>query len=520
MTGMRCQGILQLKVWLTRITTLRKESVLIRADVGRTRHIKCDESRPSCQRCIKGGRQCGYGSIDKAQKHPQGEPKIIHYVVKVPKSPSSFPLGTSAVKKSLYLSRGCTSAESTDCTAASNSKPQIPSEAQDDSSEGTTPASSATVWLLHGDPRPLPFSSIPIKTTGSVTIAYEFFKHVWIPVKQQSLTSSASTVFRARCQVMLRDEMLFEQVMAYSLLMQNMDKAPRQRMTPSILNHSNRSLMRLRQRLQSPSLDVCLSDAVIQTIVLLIALHHTCADFEPVSFHLQALHQLINLSVGKRKLEWNEFVEHEVNLLDINWNTAVTTYQPVQKREQASLEYPDYPFSSAICHRIARFQPGFCKLALRRKLSLQFMHVLEGVLDMAHDRDMSKNALPAYGTIDDLITNPGLSVLERVLAVALLVCWSSAARAQEEIPPIVAFSIQAHARSFPPGRTISGDDSMEEKALDWAALALHYNTKEGSIAWTWANKRIHHMSEDHLAGSYQYQLQESFLLFTPGRDIV
>jgi hypothetical protein len=118
------------------------------------------------------------------------------------------------------------------------------------------------------------------------------------------------------------------------------------------------------------------------------------------------------------------------------------------------------------------------------------MHVLEGVLDMAHDRDISKTVSPAYGTIDDLVTNPEISMLERVLAVGLLVCCLSAARAQEKVPPIVALSIQAHARSFLPGRTISGGDSLEEKALDWAALALHYNTKERSIAWTWANKRI------------------------------
>jgi hypothetical protein len=141
------------------------------------------------------------------------------------------------------------------------------------------------------------------------------------------LASVASDADAARA---VQDEMLFEQMMAYSLLMQNMDKAPKQRMTASILYHSNRSLMRLRQRLQSSSSDAYLSDAVIMTIVLLIALHHTCADFEPLSFHLQALHQLINLSVGKHKLERNGFVEHEVNQLDIDWNTTVTIYQPVQ----------------------------------------------------------------------------------------------------------------------------------------------------------------------------------------------
>jgi hypothetical protein len=406
---------------------------------------------------------------------------------------------------------------------ATRSKPQSVSRTQDDSSEGTASSYSvpestgygpfATSWLLHGDPRPLPFSSIPIENTGSITIAYEFFKHVWIPVKQKSQSSSASNAFRARCQVVLQDGMLFEQMMAYSLLMQNMDKAPKQRMTASILYHSNRSLARLRQRLQSSSLDAHLSDAVIMTIVLLIALHHTCADFEPLSIHLQALHQLIDLSVGQHKLEWNGFIEREVKQLDIDWNTTVAIYRPAQGREQCSPTYPDYPFNSTICHRIAKFNPGFCELALRRKLSLQFMHVLEGVLDMAQDQDTPKAVSPAYGIIDDLITNPELPTLERVLTVALLVCCLSAARAQGTIPPIVELSIQAHARSFPPGRTISGGDSLEEEALDWAALALQDNIEEGSIAWTWANKRICHAPEELFTESYQCKLQESFLFY-------
>ena len=412
---------------------------------------------------------------------------------------------------------------------ATSSRPQGVSRIQDDSSEGpassyslpgnTRSGPSVTSWLLHGGPRPLPFSSIPIENTGNITIAYEFFKHVWIPVKQKSQSPSASAAFRARCQVVLQDGMLFEQMMAYSLLMQNMDKSPKQRMTTSILYHSNRSLARLRQRLQSSSPDAHLSDAVIMTIVLLIALHHTCADFEPLSIHLQALHRLIDLTVGQHKLEWNRFVEREVNQLDIDWNTTVTIYQPAQRREQCSPTYPDHPFSSTISHKIAKFNSGFCKLALCRKLSLQFMHVLEAVLDMAQDQDAPKAVSPAYGIIDDLMTNPELPTLERVLTVALLVCCLSTARMQGTIPPIVELSIQAHAKSFPPGRTISRGGPLEEEALDWAALALQYNTEKGSIAWTWANKRIRHAPDELFTESYQCKLQESFL-FTAGCDFV
>jgi hypothetical protein len=115
---------------------------------------------------------------------------------------------------------------------------------------------------------------------------------------------------------------------------------------------------------------------------------------------------------------------------------------------------------------------------------ISMLCVLEGVLDMAQDQDTPRAVSRAYGIIDDLITNPELPTLERVLTVALLVCCLFAAHAQRTIHPTVELSLQAHTRSFPPGRTISGGDSLEEEALDRAALALQYNIEEGSIAWT------------------------------------
>lgn len=371
---------------------------------------------------------------------------------------------------------------------------------------------SALSWLLHGGPRPLPFSSIPIESTRSATAAYEFWKHVWIPVKQKSLSPSAFIIFRARIQVALQDEMLFDQMMAYSLLMQNMDKSPKQRMTASILHHSNRSLAQLRERLQSPNPGDRLSGAVIQTIVLLVALHHTCAEIEPLNMHLQALHHLIDLSVGQRKLEWKAFVEGEVKQLGIDWNTTVAVHQPASRREQCSPSYPEHPFDSILYHRIAQFNPGFCELALRSRLSLQFMLLLEGVLDMAQEQHTPATVSHCfYGTVDDLASNPELPTLERVLAVALLVCCLPAARMQGTIPPIVELSIQAHARSFPPGRTSACSESLEEEALDWAALVVCLNMQEGSIAWTWANKRIRLATGELFTKSYQRKLEKNFL---------
>ena len=81
----------------------------------RARHVKCDETRPFCQRCVKGGRECGYGPIDSAHKRPQGALRIIHYVVKVPRSSSDYPNDTTLENGSLDFFRNRTSSEIAGC---------------------------------------------------------------------------------------------------------------------------------------------------------------------------------------------------------------------------------------------------------------------------------------------------------------------------------------------------------------------------------------------------------------------
>jgi hypothetical protein len=97
------------------------------------------------------------------------------------------------------------------------------------------------------------FGLLPIKNTGHVSIAFEFFAQG----NASLMTSSAhdpqrvSSVpgFQTCVQVLLRDVMLFEQMMAFSLAMQSMHKPVASRMTVLILQYSSKSVAQLRERL-------------------------------------------------------------------------------------------------------------------------------------------------------------------------------------------------------------------------------------------------------------------------------
>ena len=370
-------------------------------------------------------------------------------------------------------------------------------------------------YLLQEEPRPLPFSSIPIDSTSHITGAFEFFKHGYLPVVLKLQRSSLSAGFRTCCQVILQDEMVFEQMMAYSMVMRSMNLPPNQRLTASTLYHSNRSVSLLRQRLQNSSQEDGLSDAVIMTIVVLIAIHRTCANYAPLSIHSQALRRIVGLRGGRHKLVWGGFLETQVEQLE-GWSTTTAKFEEVNRHAQSTLVYPDHTFEPSICTVIAQFPPAFRELALQRKLSVQFMHVLGLVLNgMAGGQPPAGIGSPALGTMDDLLTNPDIHTVERVLAVALICCSLFPVRAHGMVHPIVEVSIQAHARSFPPGRGTSSDGLCEDEALDWAALVFYFTIEKGSVAWTWAIDRMVATPGDLFVESHQRKLQEDFFII-PG----
>jgi hypothetical protein len=113
--------------------------------------------------------------------------------------------------------------------------------------ESITSGSVVARYLLQEEPGPLPFSSIPIDSTSHITGAFKFFKHGYLPVVLKLQLSSLNASFRTCCQVILQDAMVFEQMMAYFLVLRNMNPPPNERLTASTLYHSNRSVSLLRQ---------------------------------------------------------------------------------------------------------------------------------------------------------------------------------------------------------------------------------------------------------------------------------
>jgi hypothetical protein len=346
-----------------------------------------------------------------------------------------------------------------------------------------------------------------MQSTRHNPAAFDFFKYEYLPVALKSQRPGMSAGFRTCCQVILQDEMVFEQMMAYSMVVRSMNLPPKERLTASTLHYSNKSVARLRQRLQNSDPEDGLSDAVIMTIVLLIAIHRTCVDYEPLVIHLQALRRIVGIRGGRHKLGWGGFLETQVEQLE-GWDTTAAKYELVNRKAQKILVYPSHPFEPSICTVIAQFPTAFRELALKRKLSVQFMHILTVVLNgISAGKHPAAVGSPDLGTIDDLLSNPDLHTVERVLAVAIISCSLYSARALKMVHPIVEMALQAHARSFPSARGAARD---EEEAMDWAALVLYSTIDQGSAAWTWAIDRMVNAPGDVFADSRQRELQEAF----------
>jgi len=352
-------------------------------------------------------------------------------------------------------------------------------------------------------PKAGPFNPLPIESKGQVPNAFEFFKDVYAPIYAKS------SGFRTCCQAVLQDAMLFEQMMAYVLVMQHMDKSPELRMSTPSLYHSNRSVMRLRQRLQSVDTDEQTSDAVVMTILLLIAFYVTCGDFEPWSLHMKALRRVTVVRGGLDKLGWDGFLATKVAQVEAAWST-LETRKIVDTQVESGLVYPEHPFEPSLCSQIAKFSTGFRELALQQRLCVQFIRNLEEVLRRMEDANNAPSAVAITSVMDSVICKPELTTLERILAIAVISCCVFRARNREGIPPTVEISMQLHARSFPPGRELCYGNSPQENALDWAALALRSTTGKGTTAWTWANRRIT-TGNASLLEAERCKLEEKFL---------
>ena len=74
-------------------------------------------------------------------------------------------------------------------------------------------------------------------------------------------------------------------------------------MTGAVLYHLNRSLVRLRDRLQTDT-----SDALVMTIIVLAKTFLTCGEYKAAGIHIKALKRVVVLRGGYDKLGWDGFV--------------------------------------------------------------------------------------------------------------------------------------------------------------------------------------------------------------------
>ena len=68
----------------------------------KARHVKCDEKRPTCERCIKAGRPCGgYAPTNQTEKKYEQELVIINYVAQLEDTPCIQPTREHLEQRSL-----------------------------------------------------------------------------------------------------------------------------------------------------------------------------------------------------------------------------------------------------------------------------------------------------------------------------------------------------------------------------------------------------------------------------------
>ena len=225
---------------------------------------------------------------------------------------------------------------------------------------------------------------------------------------------------------------------------------------------------------------------------------------------MKALRRVTAVRGGSDKLGWEGFIHTKVSQVEAAWTTFEARKTDV-KQAETGLKYPDHPFSPALCYQISKLPSSFRELALRRRLSLQFIGVMEETLHRMKDNNAT-SSVAIISIMDHFITRPEVTSLERILAITVISCCAFKAKAREGISPSVEIARQLHARSFPSGRGMYSEGSPEEDSLDWAALVLRATTNRDSTTWNWANQRINSGSAGLVLGSNVSELQEKFLV--------
>jgi hypothetical protein len=96
---------MQVRLPIMRLAHFWENDELTGLDLGRARHVKCDEAKPNCQRCRRAGRKCeGYTPPNQNKRNPEGTLIIINYVAPS-RMPSLLPTADAREQRSLEYFR-------------------------------------------------------------------------------------------------------------------------------------------------------------------------------------------------------------------------------------------------------------------------------------------------------------------------------------------------------------------------------------------------------------------------------
>ena len=149
-----------------------------------------------------------------------------------------------------------------------------------------------------------------------------------------------------------------------------------------------------------------------------------------------------------------------------------------------SLIYPSHPFSPEACVRFSRLPPGFSDLAIRGRISLRLISVIEDII--AWDRKTCTKAistspitLPAI-----FLAIPNQKQMETVLALTLLAYCAFTERRLGRSQPASEGALELYSRDVI--NDAYDDVSKNQDAFIWCLLMLTGTTHPKSEIYQWA----------------------------------
>lgn len=219
--------------------------------------------------------------------------------------------------------------------------------------------------------------------------------------------------------------------------LQNPTKPP----SITVLKYKAKALQSLKKELMATR-NGQLDDYLVMSIFVLASLDLMAGDSIAHNAHKQILRTAFSAAGGLHN--YGSFVRNTTMRLDSFWRSTpdepTTPAVPLLAPSRAP-QLPSHPFSPEICDLIATLPPGFCELAIQRKLPLDVLEILGRIADpnqkplpslspTINDNRSPKTSCGMY--LDFWESCPSLSVttssngngeppLERLLSLALLI---------------------------------------------------------------------------------------------------